>query len=441
MKTRLLVGIFLLGGLYAPAVWADGSQQPFSIERAMSTNDNSSMTAYYEDAASAGEESEIELAGYSVLRDGPRPYCLDCYDDYRCCRKCYRKRGIDFGGWIDQGFTATANNPADRFNGVLGMNDRANEYEMNQLWFYLERETAVRGCGWDIGGRLDIMYGTDAMFIQARDGLEADWNQTERFYQMALPQFYLDVAYNDFTVTLGHFISPLEWESYMAPNNFFYSHSYAFLYGIPGTYTGGLLTWDFSDQGQVFAGFHRGPDQFSDTDGLNSINFLGGASWRSRDERLYIELGIDASEYGPGDGVTIGALSAYYAITCRLNWMIEYVQGHRDSCSNDWYGINQHLIYCINPCWAVGARLEWFRDDDGGQVVGERAGNLAQGPYRGNFWEITLGLNWTPRDNIIVRNEVRWDWFDSNEQGGPRPFDAGDRSDQFIYGIDLIYLF
>ncbi|MBN2296558.1 MAG: porin [Pirellulales bacterium] len=440
MKTvSMLVIVLLFGGLCVPGESAEELQQPYGILQEVLAPSADAQAALYE-TSTAAEDVEAELVGYSVLRDGPRPYCMDCYSDQRCCSKCYRRSGLDFGGWIDQGFTANASNPADRYNGVMGMNDRANQYQMNQLWLYLEKETAVRGCGWDIGGRIDAMFGTDAYFIECADGLEADWNQTD-MYQMALPQFYLDIAYNDFTFTLGHFISPLEWESYMAPNNFFYSHSYAFMYGVPGTFTGGLLTWDFSDQAQVFVGFHRGSDQFSDTDGLDAMNFLCGASWMSEDEGTYLEFGLTAEEYGHNDRVTIGAISVSQALTCRLNWMGEYTWGNRESCGNKWYGINQHLIYCINPCWAIGGRLEWFRDDDGGQIEAWRPGSLCQGPYIGNFWDLTLGINWTPNNKFIVRNEVRWDWYDADHPGGPEPFDAGDKNDQFTYAIDLIYLF
>ncbi|MBN1912703.1 MAG: porin [Pirellulales bacterium] len=350
-------------------------------------------------------------------------------------------RGFEFGGWIDQGMTFSGCDPGNRFNGVVGMNDRHAEYQLNQLWFFLEKETEVRGDGWDIGGRIDMMFGTDAYFLQCKDGLEADWRQRERFYQMALPQFYLDVAYNDFTFTMGHFISPLEWESYMAPQNFFYSHSYAFMYGVPGTLTGGLLTWDFTDQAQVYAGFHRGGDQFSDTDGLDSLNFIGGFSWQSADEDTYIEFGIDIEEDGPGQGLTMGAVSMLHKLNCCTDWMIEYVQGRREACGNDWYGINQHLIYKVNCCWSVGARFEWFRDDDGLVVYGYRPTNNAAGPYIGNFWELTFGVNYKMRENLILRNELRYDWYTADTPGGPHPFDGGRKNDQFLYGIDLIYTF
>jgi hypothetical protein len=227
----------------------------------------------------------------------------------------------------------------------------------------------------------------------------------------------------------------------MAPKNFFYSHSYAFMYAVPGTLTGGMLSWDFSDQAQVYAGFHRGGDQFTDTDGLNALNFIGGGSWESKDGNTYIECGVDVEENGHHDQVVMGALSLHRRLNCCTEWMIEYVVGHKEVCGNDWYGINQHLIRKINNCWSIGARFEWFRDDDGDVVLGFREPHQAPGPYIGNFWELTFGVNWQPREKLIIRNEIRWDWYTADHPGGPLPFDAGDKSQQFLYGIDLIYLF
>ncbi|MBN2022755.1 MAG: outer membrane beta-barrel protein [Pirellulales bacterium] len=443
----LFIGMALLAvfGLSAAAA-AQGLQQPASVNQLLwPDGTDATPPAFNQAAALPGPAPGVRPVGYFAddedLGAGMATEETLRWTPNGAGRGRRTPRGFEFGGWLQQGFSAAGNNPIDRFNGVVGMNDRHAEYQMNQLWFFLERETAIRGDGWDIGGRVDVMLGTDAYFIQCKDGLEANWNQRERFYQMALPQFYMDVAYNDFTFTMGHFISPLEWESYLAPHNFFYSHSYAFMYAVPGTLTGGLLTWDLTDQAQVYGGFHRGGDQFEDTDGLNALNFIGGVSWESEDEDTYLEFGIDAEEDGPGDQVVMGAISMLRKLGDRTDWMIEYVQGHKDACGNDWYGINQHLIHKINCCWTVGARLEWFRDDDGGVVYGYRQGNLAHGPFIGNFWELTLGLNYQIRQNLLLRNEVRWDWYTADHAGGPRPFDGGDRNRQFLYGIDLIYTF
>ena len=51
--------------------------------------------------------------------------------------------------------------PTNRWNGPVFTNDRSNEYEMNQLWLGWERAVKTDGCGWDIGGRIDLMYGSD----------------------------------------------------------------------------------------------------------------------------------------------------------------------------------------------------------------------------------------------------------------------------------------
>ena len=82
----------------------------------------------------------------------------------------------------------------------------------------------------------------------------------------------------------------------------------------------------------------------------------------------------------------------------------------------EWYGLNNYLLYTINPCWSANLRAEWLRDDDGmrvagpGNIPGVRAWHGAG--YAGNFYEVTLGLNWRPTGNWLIRPEVRFDWYD-----------------------------
>ena len=359
---------------------------------------------------------------------------------------CLQQRGIRIGGWIEQGISVVANNPADRYNGPVTFNDRDGEYQMNQFWLFMERAVDTGGCGWDLGGRIDFVYGTDARFTQAADGLEADWNQTSRFYQAALPQFYLDVGYNDWTLRIGHFLTILGYEVELAPENFFYSHAYVRQYGEPVTHTGMLLTRRFGDRLSVSAGVHRGNDQFNDTDGRDSLDFLGGATWTSWNERLSLAFGISATEDGPGVTTQVYSLVGSLQVTDNLTYVIQHDLGQTTGAPNrnrtvEWYGVNQYLLYDINTCWAAGLRFEWFRDDDGTRVTGLGDGNQNTGPFVGNFYEISAGLNWKPHANLTVRPEVRWDWFDGGAPLGARPYDAGDRNNQFLFGCDLICTF
>lgn len=352
-------------------------------------------------------------------------------------------RGIRYGGWIDQGVSLVANRPADRYNGVVTFNDRDGEYQMNQLYFFLERQTDTACGGWDLGGRVDFLYGTDARFTQAIDGLEASWGQTERFYQAALPQFYLDVSYNGWTLRAGHFYTILGYEVVPATGNFFYSHAYTHQYGEPFTHTGLLLIRQFGERLKLSAGLHRGNDQFDDTDGLDSIDFLGGLTWTSQGGNFSVAFAITAGEQGPGVDQTIYSLVATWKATERLRYVIQHDYGWTDveprsAAEGQWYGINQYVLCDINACWSAGMRFEWFRDDDGTRVRGLGDGNRNQGPFEGNFYEVTAGLNWHPNANVTVRPEIRWDWYDSAVAAGPLPYDAGGRDDQFLFGCDLV---
>ncbi len=356
--------------------------------------------------------------------------------------------GIEVGGWLNLGISAAASNPADRFKGPVTFNDRHAEAQMNQLWLFAAREADSGGYGFDWGGRVDLLYGTDARFARAA-GLEERWGEPERFYQLALPQFYFDVALNRWTFRFGHFFTILGYERVEAPANFFYSHAYAHQYAEPFTHTGMLATWDLSDQWSLSAGMHRGADQFEDLDGLDALNFLGGLSWTSRNERLGVAFGLNADEFGPRTNRTQYSLVTTLRLTDRLQYVFQhdYVQ-ETDRNENaprrfaEAYGINQYLFYEFNPCWSGGLRVEWFRDQNGHFVVADDPGNVAsQGGFAGSFSALTLGVNWEPSANVALRPEVRWDWFAASNEAVPRPFDAGNRNNQFSYGFDLIVQF
>ncbi len=368
---------------------------------------------------------------------GGEPWKLFDSDSLDC-------RGIEIGGWIDQGISVVSNNPADRYNGVVGYNDRDGEYQMNQFWLFLEKAVDNGGCGWAIGGRVDFAYGTDGRFLQAVDGLEANWNQTEPFYQAALPQFYFDVAYNKFTLRMGHFLTPIGYEVADAPANFFYSHSYAYMYAETLTHTGALLTYDVNDRFNFSVGVHRGLDQFDDTDGLDSLGFLGGMNWTSCDGRKSLALALSSSEQGPGNVVLLYSIVGGLQLSDRLKYIIQHNYGQSAGsavATSEWYGLNQYFEYKINSCWAAALRFEVLRDDDGTRVTGLGPGNLNTGPFVGDFYEVSLGVNWKPHRNWVLRPELRWDWYEANSAGGPLPFDAGDRSSQFMAACDLIVTF
>ena len=112
-----------------------------------------------------------------------------------------------------------------------------------------------------------------------------------------------------------------------------------------------------------------------------------------------------------------------------------------------WTGWTNYLIYDINDCWGVGLRYEYFEDLDGAVVPG--VGLLGQStfypstvPVLGSKYnDVTIGLNWKPNKNVIVRSEVRWDWSSNAAVAGVKPYDDGGSNSQFLWGNDVVVRF
>ena len=85
----------------------------------------------------------------------------------------------------------------------------------------------------------------------------------------------------------------------------------------------------------------------------------------------------------------------------------------------------------------MGLRYEWFRDDDGARVASDLFNGAA-----GNFHELSLGVNYRPHANVVVRPEARWDWYDgATDDMGRLPWDDGNSASQFLGACDVIFTF
>ena len=369
--------------------------------------------------------------------------------------------GIKMGGWLQQGITFNGNNPANGINGPVATNDWDGEYQMNQLWLFLDKQADTGGCGTAIGGHIDMLYGTDWRF-GVNHGLENRINGFDfQSYGMVIPQMYMEVAVNDLSVKLGHFAGLMDYEVIPAPMNPFYSHSYSYGYTVDQLTTGVLGDYKVSDQWSVLAGITQGWFMFEDLN--DHMDFISGLRWDSPDKRTSFAYSVTI---GPQDPAGVqdrfaSSLVMKRQITDQFQYVLVHNLGVEDDATVDnrdgeWYGINQYFLYQVNPEWSLNARFEWLRDDDGTRVMGPGAlGVLMPGIYpdvrafdgmgfAGDFYELTLGANWRPHSNLLIRPECRWDWY--NGQDGQfvrsgttgQPFNDGNSSDQFTFGVDMI---
>ncbi len=97
------------------------------------------------------------------------------------------------------------------------------------------------------------------------------------------------------------------------------------------------------------------------------------------------------------------------------------------------------MYYTLNDCWKAGLRFEWFRDEEGTRVGLNRASNPNDPPFAGDFYSLSAGLNWHPGTNVIIRPEIRADWYDGNAVR--QPFDDGQDDSQLMLGVDAILMF
>ncbi len=383
--------------------------------------------------------------------------------------KCHN---ITVAGWLAQSFTVNPAGPSDRWNGPVTWNDRSNDYQLNQLYLYGERATDTGGDGWDLGGRVDALYGTDHRFTTAT-GLEnfgdgtPKWN-SGRFYGLVLPQFYMEAAYNDLKVKMGHWYSPVGYEVVPTTGNFFTTLPYTFQYGEPFTHTGVLATYTLTDKWTVGGGFQHGWDNFDNT-GNPNLGFIGTVS-RSFDSGGSVAMVFVQSNELVGSGAFRQRYLQTFVFQQPLNDDWSYVGQSDLGIQNDaldptvnngmgrWYGLNQYLFYKASDTLTWGLRAEWFRDEGGTRVGGflqptptgqERGlpgpafGNLQRTGYDGSFYQITFGPNWKPNGNLVVRPNVRWDWFSgkANNPAGLRPYNDGVSNSQFLFAVDAIVTF
>lgn len=385
---------------------------------------------------------------------------------------------IRLGGWVNAGYTGNGDKPANNRNTPLRFNDRDDRLQLNQLSFFGEITVDDSGEVWDWGGRVDVVYGSDARFITSR-GLELKqngdnaWNRENSLHQIAIPQAYATFAVpfqKGLVLYAGRFYSFAGYETFASPDNFFYSRSYTYSYGEPLTHTGVQAAYRWSDDSALMLGLAQGWNIFSS----NADTYTGilGWTWRNRASgsalSLFYHPGMDLSGISDA-GVTRTEPRQHYSfvwqqdLTDSLQYVLQHDFGQQEDSRVDvypatmtillepsqWYSLNQYLLYRWNRHWSAGLRFEWFRDEDstrlGMPIVYHPGGQLFTG---NNYYALTAGLNWTLLPNIRMRNELRWDSSDLQSNPnvpsgatGLKAFNDRTDSDQITGAIDLIIQF
>jgi len=329
--------------------------------------------------------------------------------------------GWNIGGWTEFGYS-------NKSDGVFETHPR--HFDLQQFNLFVEKVADGKD-GIGFGGRVDVMYGTDAQNTQAFGNQPGKFDYLNGWnhgvYGWAMPQLYAEVAADDLSVKVGHFYTLLGYQVVPATGNFFYSIPLTFNFGEAFTHTGALATYKASDTVTAYAGWTLGWDTGFNQLGSGS-SFLGGAAVKVTDSLTATYITTFGNMGWIGDG---------YAHSLVLDWIInekwEYVFQTDTIRTNggpagqlhagnpyDTVGLNQYLYYTINPKLKLGGRAEWWKAD--GQ----------------SYNEITAGINIMPTANIRLRPEIRHQWAPgannvANQFGLP--------VDQTMFAFDVIFTF
>jgi hypothetical protein len=312
--------------------------------------------------------------------------------------------GLDIGGWTE-GVYMDNNVPLSQaYNDLLSFDDVPDHFHNGQTWFYMGH-AADGSNGLGLGGRVDVVYGTDAQKTQAFGNPNAgvrgfgSWDASldHGEYGWAIPQAYGEVASGDLSVKVGKFFTPLGYEVVPVTGNFFRSHSYTQYNSEPFTHTGALATYTGYENLTLYGGWALGWD--TGFDQLNSGNIAISGFSTDLAEDVTLTYMSTYGNFGWRDG---GSDDSYMQsvvlsadMTQRLQYIFQsdYLRTDNPGVSQfDTVGINQYLIYKLNDFVSTGGRVEWWKADGA------------------SFNQVTGGFNFHLLSNLIVRPEIRHDW-------------------------------
>lgn len=314
------------------------------------------------------------------------------------------------------------------------------QFLFNQLDLAAERTVVADRDQWDVGGRVEILYGGDARFLHAQ-GLGA----SKDYFTGPDNQFDLLQAYADFAVPVGTGLrvraGKFLFFKQVDPNaSVFYSHSFTFGGALPFTLTGVSGLYNVSDDWSLEAGVSRGWDQaLSDNNGM--VSFHGRARHTLSNRTSYALIAMVGPELQgeKGDWRTVFDFVISHKATDQLTLLGDVIFGWQPDAPDNagagtvgatWYGAAGYGVYRVNDYYSVGARAEWFRD----------SGGFATGVDQ-NLIGLTGGVTITPFPrhdvgrNVKVRPELRYDYSTEDY------FDGLTSRDQLTFAVDVIFNF
>ncbi len=369
--------------------------------------------------------------------------------------KPLNEAGIRLYGYVEGGYMHDFTSPHKGGLTYIGYNNFKNNGVLDKVSMNLERTVDPTKKQFDVGFRLEGIFGSDAAFIHS-NGM---WGKETGHTQWDFLQAYADVTLPGMPVRLraGKWIELAGFEHFSAniygafgdPSRAFYSYSYQFLFAEPGTQTGALATYVLNPQWTFDAGFTRGWNQsLRDSNGV--LDFLGRATFTPTDKTSVIFVMTEGPEFPiiVGNNIPAGDNRDWWTaldlvitqkVTDKLSLGLgsDYVVTPKipslGGGTKEWGGVAGYISYALDPHFTLNTRLEWYRDAANGFSTGA--------PLSANYYEVTGGvaIKPFPKDkvfsNLLFRPEFRYDASDHPV------YNNGDRNHELTFSMDTLFTF
>ncbi|MBR0190746.1 MAG: outer membrane beta-barrel protein [Thermoguttaceae bacterium] len=306
------------------------------------------------------------------------------------------------------------------YDGFYRMND-PNSMAVNQTCLFAGRELDTSKYGFDWGYYVEFIYGTEHGQC-VDDGFDGKWGVSGDGYGASLNQIYTSLGWENLTLKIGKFGTPIGYESPVGIERDLNSTSYMYE-REPAHHTGVLAEWQVSDRFALTGGITTGDSNSYDID--DNYGFLFGASY-DLTERLSVSyqgmINRVVTEEYPKANQYEHCIIVSWDVSCRLNCAIVTNYGswydlEADDLAKDYFGIAEYLTYQLTDKMQAITRVEWVRE------------NLQEG--KNDYKEVTFGIKYNVNEHLMLRPEVRYDWVK----------EEGEKDKGFSGGIGGAFIF
>jgi Putative beta-barrel porin-2, OmpL-like. bbp2 len=366
----------------------------------------------------------------------------------------WKKSRIKIYGWADPAVTFGT---SKRSNVPLSYSIVPNSLQLSQAILIFERVTdSVQKDHVDWGFKFTNLYGIDYRYTTAKGYFSDQLLKHNRLYGYDPLQMYVDLylphVAEGMIIRAGRYISPIDIEAQLSPENYLYTHSLMYTYD-PYTFTGIQFITKLNEQFTLQLGAQAGNDMAPwTTSSQPNGEFL--VKWVSKSGRDSLFGGVDSvgkGQYLNGhDDLQIGAITWSHKVNEKLHTLTEaYMSWERNALQggtvtngppqpfftgvgpgkflpgiSDAFGLVNYTPYKLSDKAYVVLRNDVLYDPRG-----FRTG------VPGTVAEVTLGLAYHITPWCVTRPEIRFDY------GTQKVYDDNTKRDQFTFNWDIIVRF